>query len=149
MCDTMELDDYANSDSIKSESWHWYVLVGYPAVSLLGIVSLGRLTGSVLNLSLGSVALLIILTAFGLVSLPALRADIAFVRAESDEWQPEPQTYVDAALAAPLLLGVLGALAVGFDLALAMILFSFPIATIAVCVVYLYNRHQAIGLLTR
>lgn len=147
----MTIGDYADFDSIESESWHWYVLVGYPALSLLGIVSLGRLTdgGSVLASSLGSVALLIVLTAVGVVTLPALARDAEFVRREADEWAPDRRTYVGAAAAAPLLLGVLAGLTAGFGVALALTILAFLASTVAVCVAYLYNRHRAIGLLTR
>lgn len=147
----MEIDDYADFDSTELESWHWYVLIGYPALSLLGIVMLGQFTdgGSVLASSLGSVALLIVLSAFGLVSLPAINRDTAFVRAESEEWDPDPRTYVGAAVAIPLSLGLLGGVAAGFGLALALLILTFLVTTVGVCVVYLYNRHQTIGLLSR
>lgn len=147
----MKLDEYLDFDLQELESWHWHVLVGYPVLSLLGIVSLGQLTngGSVLASSIGSIALLIVLTAFGLVSLPALHRDIEFIQNECDDWQPDPRAYVGAAVATPLIFGVLGGLAAGFGLALAMIILTFLVSTIAVCVVYLFHRHRTVGLRTR
>lgn len=138
-------------DSNDHTPWHWYVLVGYPALSLLGIVSLARLTGggSVVASSLGSVALLIIITAVGAVSLPALWRDIEFVTSETDSWRPDQQIYVGAAVVAPLLLGLLSGLAAGFGFAVATTVFTFILSTVSVCVAYLYNRHRTIGLLTR
>ncbi|WP_049988993.1 hypothetical protein [Natrinema salifodinae] len=131
--------------------WYWYVLIGYPVLSLLGIVALARLTGggSVLASGLGSVALLIVVTASGAVTLPALWRDVEFVATETDAWSPDRQLYVGAAIAAPLLLGVLSGLAAGFGIALAIAIVAFLLSTVTVCVAYLYNRHRTIGLLAR
>ena len=138
-------------DSTDRAPWYWYVLIGYPALSLLGIVSMARLTGggSVLASSLGSIALLIVVAAAGAVTLPAIWRDVEFVAAETDAWTPDRQIYVGAAVAAPLFLGLLSGLAAGFGVALAIALVAFLLSTISVCVAYLYNRHRAIGLLAR
>lgn len=143
--------DRAAVDSLVGLPWYWYVLIGYPTLSLLGIVSLARLTdgGSVLASSLGSVALLIVITAAGAVTLPAIWRDADFVATRTDGWTPDREIYVGAAVAAPLLLGVLSGLAAGFGIALAIAIVAFLLATVTVCVVYLYNRHRTVGLLTR
>lgn len=143
--------DFAGFDSLESEPWHWYVLIGYPVLSLFGIVALGRLTdgGSVLASSLGSVALLIILTALGAVTLPAIWRDVEFVRSASDEWCPDHHLYVGTAVGIPLLLGVIGGLSAGLSVAIALVVLAFLVSTIAVCLVYLYNRSRAIGLTAR
>ncbi|MFC4990391.1 MULTISPECIES: hypothetical protein [Saliphagus] len=147
----MSPNDYVDFDSREWESWHWYVLTGYPVASLLGILLIGRLNdgGSMLASSLGSVALVIVLTAFGIVSLPAILRDAEFVHAACERWNPDPRTYVGAAVATPLFLGVFGALVAGVALGLALAILAFLVSTIAVCVVYLFNRHEAIGLFAR
>lgn len=147
----MTLDDYTDVDSVDLEAWHWYALIGYPVVSLLGIVSLGQLTGggSVLATGIGSIALLIALTAFAVVSLPALWRDAEFARAASDDWTPNREIYVGGAAGAPLLLGALGGLAGGFGVAVALTVFAFLVSTVVACVAYLYNRHREIGLTSR
>lgn len=147
----MSRGDHTAVDSTDRAPWFWYVLIGYPVLSLFGIVSLARLTGggSVLASSLGSVALLIVVAAAGAVTLPAIWRDIEFVAGETDAWAPDREIYVGAAVAAPLLLGVLSGLAAGFGIAIAIALFVFLFSTVAVCIAYLYNRHRTIGLLTR
>ncbi|WP_222919788.1 hypothetical protein [Natrinema sp. SYSU A 869] len=147
----MSRGDLTAVDPTDRAPWYWYVLIGYPVLSLLGIVSLARLTGggSVLASSLGSVALLIAIAAAGAVTLPAIWRDVEFVADETDTWSPDRQIYVGAAVAAPLLLGVLSGLAAGFGIAIAIAVFAFLLSTVAVCIAYLYNRHRAIGLLTR
>lgn len=148
----MTVDDTDPIDrSSRSWDWHWYVLLGYPVASVLAIVSLGRLTagGSVLSSGLGSAALVILITALGIVSLPALWRDAEFVRREASEWRPDRETYVGAAVLVPLSLAVLGGLAAGFGIALAIAVVAFLGATIAVCAAYLYNRQRTIGLLHR
>ncbi|WP_246999102.1 hypothetical protein [Halosolutus gelatinilyticus] len=147
----MSRGELPSIDSIDRYPWYWYVLIGYPALSLLGIVSLARLTGggSVLASSLGGVALLIVITAAGAVTLPAIWRDVEFVATETDDWTPDREIYVGTAVAAPLLLAVLSGLAAGFGVALAIAIVAFLLSTVTVCVVYLYNRHRTIGLLTR
>ncbi|EMA36834.1 hypothetical protein [Halobiforma nitratireducens] len=147
----MSLDDLAPLDSTGRAPWYWYVLIGYPAVSLLGIVSLARLTngGGVVASSLGSIALLTVITAGGAVSLPAIWRDAEVVAADADDWVPDRETYVGAAIVAPLLLGILSGLAAGFSIGIAIAVVAFLLSTVTVCLVYLYNRHRAIGLLTR
>ena len=148
---SMSRDERLSVDSIDRLPWYWYVLVGYPAVSLLGIVSLARLTGggSVLASSVGSVALVILITVAGAIALPAIWRDADFVETETDDWTPDRETYVGAAVVAPLALAVLSGLAAGFGIALAVAVVAFLLSTVAVCVAYLYNRHRTIGLLTR
>lgn len=143
--------DFAVGDSTDNVPWHWYVLISYPVLSLLGIILLARLTGggSVLASSLGSIALLIVITAVGAVSLPALWRDAEFVTSETDAWRPDRQIYVGAAVTPSLLLGVLSGLAAGFAFAVAITVLSFLLSTVAVCVAYLYNRHRTIGVATR
>lgn len=138
-------------NSIDRAPWYWYVLIGYPALSLLGIVSLARLTGggSVLHSSLGGVALLIVIAAAGAVTLPAIWRDVEFVAAKTDDWRPDREIYVGAAVAAPLFLGLLSGLAAGFGIALAIALVAFLLSTVSVCVAYLYNRHRTVGLMAR
>lgn len=147
----MSIDDLADVDSAPLTDWHWYVLVGYPVLSILGIVSLGQLTGggSIFASSLGSVALLIVMTAYGAVTLPAIWFDTEFVRGVTDDWDPDPEIYVGAAAGVPLFLGLLVALTAGLGAAIAISVFAFLVSTVAVCVAYLYNRHRTIGLLTR
>ncbi|MGQ3411982.1 hypothetical protein ACT4ML_06930 [Natrinema sp. LN54] len=147
----MSRGDLTAIDPTDRAPWYWYVLIGYPALSLLGIVSLARLTGggSVVASSLGSVALLIVVTATGAVTLPAIWRDVEYVASETDSWAPDRKIYVGAAVAAPLLLGVLSGLAAGFGIAIAIAIVAFLLSTVAVCIAYLYNRHRAIGLLNR
>ncbi|QCS43468.1 hypothetical protein [Natrinema versiforme] len=147
----MSRGDLTAIDPTGRAPWYWYVLIGYPALSLLGIVSLARLTGggSVVASSLGSVALLIVVTATGAVTLPAIWRDVEYVASETDSWAPDRKIYVGAAVAAPLLLGVLSGLAAGFGIAIAIAIVAFLLSTVAVCIAYLYNRHRAIGLLNR
>ncbi|WP_226005631.1 hypothetical protein [Natrinema salinisoli] len=138
-------------DSTDRAPWYWYVLIGYPVLSLFGIVSLARLTrgGSVLASSLGSIGLLILVAAAGALVLPAIWRDGEFVATESDTWRPDRQVYVGAAIAAPLALGVLAGLVGGFGIAIATAVFTFLLSSVTVCVTYLYNRHREIGLLYR
>lgn len=147
----MSRRDRLSVDSIDRLPWYWYVLVAYPAVSLLGIVSLARLTGgrSVLASSVGSVALVVVITTAGAATLPAIWRDADFVATETDDWTPDRESYVGAAIVAPLALGVLSGLAAGFGIAIAIAVVTFLLSTVAVCVAYLYNRHRTIGLLTR
>lgn len=147
----MSRGDLTAVDPSDRAPWYWYVLIGYPVLSLLGIVSLARLTdgGSVLASSLGSIALLIVVAAAGAVTLPAIWRDVEFVTSESDRWTPDRQIYVGAAVVAPMLLGVLTGLVAGFGMAIAIAVFTFLLSTVAVCIAYLYNRHRTIGLLTR
>ncbi|MDF9745401.1 hypothetical protein [Natrinema salsiterrestre] len=139
------------ADSTDRAPWYWYVLIGYPVLSLFGIVSLARLTrgGSVLASSMGSIGLLILVAAAGALVLPAIWRDVEFVATESDTWRPDRQVYVGAAIAAPLALGVLAGLVAGFGIAIAAAVFTFLLSTVTVCVTYLYNRHREIGLLRR
>ena len=148
---TMTRGDLVPFDSTDRAPWYWYVLIGYPVLSLFGIVALARLTGggSVLATGFGSVALLIVVAAAGAVTLPAIWRDVEFVAAETDAWRPDRQIYVGAAVVAPLVLGLLSGLAAGFGIAIAIALVAFLLSTVAVCVAYLYNRHRTIGLLTR
>lgn len=147
----MSRGDLIPVDSTDRSPWYWYVLIGYPALSLLGIVSLARLTGggSVLASGLGSVALLIVVAAAGAVTLPAIWRDVEFVESETDAWTPDRQIYVGAAVAAPLFLGLLSGLAAGFGVALAIALVAFLLSTVSVCVAYLYNRYRTVGLTAR
>ncbi|WP_090621592.1 hypothetical protein [Natrinema salaciae] len=147
----MSRDELAAVDPTDRAPWYWYVLIGYPILSLLGIVSLARLTGggSVVASSLGSVALLIVVTAVGALTLPSIWRDVEFATDEAEAWTPDREIYVGAAVAAPLVLGVLSGLAAGFGIAIAVTVFAFLLSTVAVCVAYLYNRHRAIGLLAR
>ncbi|WP_254763294.1 hypothetical protein [Natrinema marinum] len=147
----MSRGEFSAVDPSDRTPWYWYVLIGYPVLSLLGIVSLARLTGggSVLATGLGSVALLIVVAVGGAVTLPALWRDVEFVATETDSWTPDREIYVGAAVAAPLLLGALSGLAAGFGIAIAIAVVAFLLSTVAVCLTYLYNRHQEIGLLTR
>lgn len=143
--------DFAVGDLTDNVPWYWYVLISYPVLSLLGIVSLARLTsgGSVLASSLGSIVLLIVITAVGTVSLPALWQDAEFVTSETDVWRPNRKIYVGAAVAPSLLLGVLSSLAAGFAFAVAITILTFLLSTVAVCVAYLYNRYRTIGISAR
>lgn len=138
-------------DSTDRAPWYWYVLIGYPVLSLFGIVSLARLTrgGSVLASSMGSIGLLILVAAAGALVLPAIWRDVEFVATESDTWSPDRQVYVGAAIAAPLALGVLAGLVGGFGIAIATAVFTFLLSSVTVCVTYLYNRQREIGLLYR
>ncbi|WP_207588192.1 hypothetical protein [Halomontanus rarus] len=137
-------------DGTGTYPWHWYVLLGYPTVSLLGILSIGRLTGgSVIGSSAGSVALVIVMTAFGLVSLPAIWRDVEFVREDCTGWMPEEHVYVGPPVAAPLALGLLGGLTGGLGVAIAFAVFAFLVSSITASLAYLYNRHRRIGVLTR
>lgn len=147
----MSRGDLISADSTDRAPWYWYVLIGYPALSLLGIISLARLTGggSVLASSLGSVALLIVVAAGGAVTLPAIWRDVEFVETETNAWAPDRQIYVGAAVAAPLVLGLLSGLAAGFGVAIAIALVAFLLSTVSVCVAYLYNRHRTVGLMAR
>lgn len=147
----MSRDDHTAIDLSDRAPWYWYVLIGYPVLSLLGIVSLAHLTGggSVLASSIGSIALLIVVAVVGAISLPAIWRDAEFAAKKTDSWTPDRQIYVGAAVAVPLLLGVLSGLAAGFGIAIAIAVFTFLLSTVAVCLTYLYNRHRAIGLLTR
>lgn len=147
----MSRGDLAVVDPTDRAPWYWYVLIGYPVLSLLGIVSLARLTGggSVLATGLGSVALLIVVAVGGAATLPALWRDAEFVATETESWLPDREIYVGAAVATPLLLGVLSGLAAGFGIAIAIAVVAFLLSTVAVCLAYLYNRHREIGLLTR
>ncbi|WP_254528351.1 hypothetical protein [Natrinema gelatinilyticum] len=147
----MSRTDLTAIDPTDRAPWYWYVLIGYPVLSLLGIVSLARLTGggSVLATGFGSVALLIVVTAVGAVTLPAIWHDVDVVADEIDSWNPDREIYVGAAIAAPLILGVLSGLAAGFGIAIAMTVVAFLLSSLTVCLAYLYNRHREIGLLTR
>ncbi|QLG50358.1 hypothetical protein [Natrinema halophilum] len=147
----MTRGDLAAVDSTDRAPWYWYVLIGYPVLSLLGIVALARLTGggSVLATGFGSIALLIIVTAVGAVTLPAIWRDVDFVVTETESWRPDREIYVGAAVAAPLLLGVLSGLVAGFGIAIAIVVVAFMLSTVTVCLTYLYNRHREVGLLTR
>ncbi|MFC6767334.1 hypothetical protein [Natrinema soli] len=147
----MSRGDFAAVDPTDRAPWYWYVLIGYPVLSLLGIVSLARLTGggSVLATGVGSIALLIVVTAAGAVTLPAIWRDVEFVTATTDSWTPDRQLYVGAAVAVPLVFGVLAGLAAGFGIAIAIAIVAFLVSTVTVCLAYLYNRHREIGLLTR
>lgn len=138
-------------DSTARAPWYWYVLIGYPVLSLFGIVSLARLTrgGSVLASSMGSIGLLILVAAAGALTLPAIWRDVEVVATESDTWNPDRQIYVGAAVVAPLVLAVLSGLVAGLGIAIATAIVTFLLSTVAVCVTYLYNRHRTIGLLTR
>lgn len=143
--------DLATFDAPELESWQWYVLVGYPVLSLFGVVALGQLTdgGSILASGMGSIALLILLTAIGVVSLPAIWRDSEFVRAETDEWDPDHRLYAGAAAGVPLFVGVLVGLGGGLGVAIALTVLTFLVSTVTACVAYLYNRHRAVGLTTR
>ncbi|WP_408959285.1 hypothetical protein [Natrinema sp. 74] len=147
----MSRSDFAPVNPTDRAPWYWYVLIGYPVLSLLGIVSLARLTGggSVLATGLGSVALLIVVAVGGAVTLPALWRDVEFVATETDSWTPDREIYVGAAVATPLLLGILSGLVAGFGIAIAIAVVAFLLSTVAVCLAYLYNRHREIGLLAR
>lgn len=148
---TMSRGDLPAIDSTDLAPWYWYILIGYPVLSLLGIISLARLTGggSVLASSVGSIALLIVIVAASAITLPAIWRDAEFVATETDAWDPDRQIYVGAAVAVPLLLGVLSGLAAGFGIAIAITVLGFLLSTVTVCSAYLYNRHRSVGLLAR
>lgn len=147
----MALGEIIPADATDYAPWHWYVLVGYPALNLLGIVSITSLTngGSIIASSLATVTLLIVLTAAGALTIPAIWRDIDFVRTETDAWTPDRDVYVGSAMAVPLGLGLLSGLAAGFSVAIAITIVTFLLSTVTVCVVYLFNRHRTIGLLAR
>lgn len=147
----MSAGAYDAADSIVPRSWSWYVLISYPIVSLLGIVSIARLTavGSVLASSLGSLALVVLVAVLGVVSLPAIRRDVAFVRARETEWEPTWREYVGAGIAPPLGVSILGALVAGLGVAVALLIGTFVVSTITVSIAYLYNRHRHVGLLIK
>ncbi|MCU4741677.1 hypothetical protein OB955_17235 [Halobacteria archaeon AArc-m2/3/4] len=136
-------------DAIVS-SWHWYVLLGYPTLSVLGVLSIGRLTGgSLVASSAGSVALVIVMTAVGLVSLPAIWRDVAFVREDCAGWMPEEHVYVGPPIVATVGFGLLGGLTGGLGVAIAFAVFAFLVSSVTASLAYLYNRHRTIGVLTR
>lgn len=147
----MEPGELIPADATDYAPWHWYVLVGYPALNLLGVVSMTSLTGggSIIASSLATVTLLIVLTAAGALTIPAIWRDIEFVRTETDGWTPDRDVYVGSAIAVPLGLGLLSGLVAGFGVAIAMTIVTFLLSTVTVCVVYLFNRHRTIGLLAR
>ncbi|WP_247730211.1 hypothetical protein [Halovivax limisalsi] len=143
--------DLAPTDASAADRWYWYVLIAYPALNLLGIVAIARLAGggSILASSLASLTILILVTAAGVVAIPALWRDIEFVTRETEAWTPDRDVYVGSAIAVPAGLGLLSGLLAGVGVAIAIALVAFLLATVTVCVVYLFNRHRTVGLATR
>lgn len=131
---------------------NWYVLAGYLAFGILGIIyflvilqqGFGDSAGSnaaglfggvvVLGLSLG-----------GLVIYPALFKDAAYVNDTRRRWSPQWWYYLLGGLGTPLAIYFILAFGMPGTLAFAGAMMTHAVSATVVSAVYLYRRHQYLG----
>jgi hypothetical protein len=131
---------------------NWYLIAAYVASSIIGVGFIAWSTYRVGAMG-GTIAIVVViigLSAFALVTLPALFRDSAYLRGTAAGWNPKWWLYTSGPVMTTVLIYVLVE-AAGIKIGTTEVsgefisLFIFPVATTVSNAYYLYQRHRYVG----
>ncbi|KZN26431.1 hypothetical protein A4G99_20455 [Haladaptatus sp. R4] len=135
----------------RTRELYWYVLAAYLLAvgsGIAGFLALVALTNKLTIISVGAIAILVVLSLLSLATFPALYRDAAYLRTTT-EWKPTWWLYVVGGGVTPIIGYFTGGALFGPRINLLLSVLSWVGSVSSMCVVYLYRRHAAVGVRDR
>lgn len=126
---------------------YWYYLAGYLAIATLGIVYTvwTFLRAPAASTAFGAGIFLAFLALGSVVTFPTLFLDSAYIRGARYRWKPRWWLYLGVGSITPIVVYFVVKTAFSSDAGVAGLALALLLSTYAMSAVYLYNRHDKVG----
>lgn len=133
---------------------YWYVLAGYGVLAIIELLLIlylilqaatGASQQSIMAWGATVVLWYFVLSLAGLITYPALFKDAAYLRGVGSYWNPEWWRYLLIGIGPPIALVFVGTVLTSSMEAFAWAAASHGLSAGAMCVLYLYRRHEHYG----
>ncbi len=131
----------------RTRELYWYVLVAYllaVGFGIAGVLAIVGMTNKLTIISVGVIAILVVLCALSLTTFPALYRDATFLR-NAGKWEPTWWLYAVGGGVTPVLSYFTGGALFDPRINLFLSVLSWLGSVTSMCAVYLYRRHNAVG----